>query len=406
MDASEFEFPPDQLDDDVAGHLPTFPTSAPSPTNAPFAYQTQDLPLSVLAQMPVEELPPTQPNNPRNFSIGQVMRGALSTAHMRPSSSATSSSNAGGLPRPVAGVAPLPSAAYTRPSSSLYLSTGHPPQPSTSSDEEDRRVGGGGGAGAEESLAQPESNNSSGAHNSHQLGESAVVTMTTFSGRQTRIDWSEAEVRSFYQALSQYGTDFSAIAVLFPRRSRSDIKRLYQRELRLKPKEVQQALEQKKPIDMAVFQERDEAKKKESQVPVATKKLNAEEQALVDEIENGLRAGAPSSSSVHTDEEADATLTAAALEAGEETTAAPVATTAKPRKRKRGVTTEELSMNAETAKRIKTQQQPALPAEDVAIEEETLFDMAMRRAREDNTPLASLFTEHTVPLDDSDFAFE
>ncbi|KPI83060.1 hypothetical protein ABL78_7926 [Leptomonas seymouri] len=392
MDASEFEFPPDQLDDDVTARLPAFPASPPGPSNAAFAYPTQSLPLSVLAQMPVDQLPPTQPNNPQKFSIGQVMRGALSIAHMR--SIASDSGGGGGLPRPIASVAPLPRTSYAQGSDSLrnspYFSAGHPPQRSASSDEEER------GGGAEAGGAPPESNGGSGLYRSDDASETATPA-PQFSGRQTRIDWREGEVRSFYEALSQYGTDFSAIAVLFPRRSRSDIKRLYQREMRQKPQEVQQALNQKHPIDVKIFQERYEAKKKEAQVPIKTKTLNVEELALVDEIENGART---STSSNAKGEEAESMLAPAALEEGEEATAVPTFTKARKRKRDAFVA-DGAKEDVEAVKKAKGKQQERLDSEN-----ETLFDMAMRHDREDNMPFESLFGGHVTPLDDAEFAFE
>ncbi|KPA81848.1 hypothetical protein ABB37_04105 [Leptomonas pyrrhocoris] len=391
MDASEFEFPPDQLDDDVAAGISAFPASAPSLSNAPFVYAPQSFPLSVLAQMPVDQLPPTQPSNPQKFSIGQVMRGALSTAHMR---SSAGGSGGGNLPRPPTSISPLPFASYARSSDSRrhspYLAAGHPPQRSVSSDEEERD------GGAEAGVAQPTSDGDGERDGTHGFRETAIA-VPPLSGRPARIDWSEGEVRSFYRALSEYGTDFGAIAVLFPRRSRSDIKRLYQREMRLKPTEVQQALNQKSPIDMKVFQERYEAKKKEAQVPVATKKLTVEELALVDEIESGMPVRASSTVNIG---EAEAVLPPAALDAGEEATAAP--TGAKPRKRKRDVVAaDDAKEVAEAAKKTRREQPQHLDSGN-----ETLFDMAMRHDREDNVPLGSLFGSLATPLDDTDFAFE
>jgi hypothetical protein len=390
MDPSEFEFPPDQLDDDVSVHLPPLSASLPSPSHAPYVYPLQSVPLSMLAQLPVDQLPPTQPNNPQNFSIGQVMRGALSTAHMR-----SAASQSGSLSRPGAIVAPLPSAtpphtgAHASSTHSTYLSAGHPPQlptfPETEEEGEGRNAR---DDGAEEIQIPIDSGQDRSG-----VGDTAVP-LPVLSGRPSRIDWSEGEVRDFYRALSQFGTDFSAIAVLFPRRTRSDIKRLYQREMRQKPKEVQQALNQKNPIDVKAFHEQYEAKRKETQTPVKTKKLNTEELALVAEIESGALGGTLSSSASPSPTDAET----------EGMMAAPTA--AKSRKRKRdGTGAERRKDAAEAAGAAKADLHPR--HDDAGGENETFFDMAMRYDRDDNMPLDNLFHEHRgAPLDDADFAFD
>lgn len=399
MDAGEFEFPPDLLDDDVGSRPPVSPP--PSSTAPPYPYVAQNLPLSVLAQTPVDQLPPTRPNNPQNFSIGQKMRGALSTAHARPMSGVGSGGGAGGggaFSRAMASVLPLPDvSAYTRHSTtpltrSPHLSAGHPPQQQQQQHGASTEHAAHGSA--EDGFDMDSNNNSGHDANSSSSGATTVADVSVPhlapAGRHNRMDWSEGEVRSFYQALSQFGTDFSAISVLFPRRTRGDIKRLYSRELRLKPKEVQHALHQKNPIDMKLFQERYEAKQKEEQVPVTTKELNVEELALVDEIENGLLGGATTSAGPHV--EGEAVAVPAALEAGEEATAAPTSTKSRKRKREAGVE--------------KSPERHASPAPTGTAEEETLYEMAMRYDRENNTPLESLYADQPVSFEDSEFSFE
>ncbi|GET93761.1 hypothetical protein, conserved [Leishmania tarentolae] len=393
MDDSEFEFPPDQLDDVVSSRLSPYQTAMPSPLRAPFAYPTANVPLSMLAQIPLEHLPPTQPKNPQNFSIGQVLRGALSTSHVR------TSLGSNRMSRPTPSVAPLPQSKRLHqqsPTHSSYLSADQAPLPSASSDEEER------GGDAEGAYQLGEEANSCSA-----LGSAEPqMRARRFPNRQARIDWNEGEVRSFYQALSQYGTDFSAIAVLFPGRSRRDIKRLYQREMRQKPKEVQAALNQKHPIDMATFEVRYEAKKKEAQQPVMKKTLNSEELAFLDEIA-GRR---PSESGMHVNcEELEVPVPAATLGGVEETTAAPPS---RPRKRQH----ETHQIDAEDGLELKRATKEVIPAadDDFDVEQESLFDMVMRHEREDNAPLDMLFgvqveqeqQQDQAAPEDSDFAFD
>ncbi|CBZ26515.1 conserved hypothetical protein [Leishmania mexicana MHOM/GT/2001/U1103] len=397
MDDNEFEFPPDQLDDVVASRLSPYQTAIPSPLRTPFAYPAANVPLSMLAQIPLEHLPPTQPKNPQNFSIGQVLRGALSTSHMRVPPGGSR------MPRPIASVAPLPHSQRLHqqsPMHSPYLSAGHPPLPSASSDEEER------GGGAEGAYQFGEGGGEE-AHGGSALGLTELqMRARRFPNRQARIDWSEGEVRSFYQALSQYGTDFSAIAVLFPGRTRRDIKRLYQREMRQKPKEVQTALNQKHPIDMAAFEVRYEAKKKEAQQPVKMKKLNSEELAFLDEIAGRQ----PSESAMHVKgEDLEVPVPAATLGDVEEATAAPPS---RPRKRRRD--THQVDSEDGLESKRATKEIPPAADNDFDMEQESLFDMAMRHEREDNAPLDMLFAvhleqgqqQHQAALEDSDFSFE
>ncbi|KAG5490824.1 hypothetical protein JKF63_00946 [Porcisia hertigi] len=390
MDDNEFEFPPDQLDDVVANRLSPYQAAMPSPLSTSFEYPTGSLPLSMLAQIPLEQLPPTLPKNPQNFSIGQVLRGALSTAHMR------TPPGGSGVPRPGATVAPLPHSQRLQQHNSQYPSWGNSPPPPVSSDEEER---------------------DGGAENAYDVGEEAQAGSTQGSAdletrarrlpnRQARIDWSEGEVRSFYQALSQYGTDFSAIAVLFPGRSRRDIKRLYQREMRQKPKEVQAALNQKHPIDMATFEVRYEAKKKETQQPVKPKKLNSEELAFLDEIAGGQ----PSETNMLVkSEELEVSVPAATLGTLDEMTAAPPC---RPRKRRSPTTQLDAEYEPES-KRAMKEIAPIAADDDFDVDHESLFNMISRHDCEKHASLDTLLSvqpqqghQHQTDLEDSDFSFE
>ncbi|KAG5489826.1 hypothetical protein GH5_00709 [Leishmania sp. Ghana 2012 LV757] len=396
MDDDEFEFPPDQLDDVIANRLSPYQTAMPSPLTAPFEYPAANVPLSMLAQIPFEHLPPTQPKNPQNFSIGQVLRGALSTSHMR------ALPGGSGAPRAGTSVAPLPHSQRVHqhnPTRSPYLPVGHPQQPSASSEEEERD-------GEAEETNQPGKGAPEGADGGTALRSAELrVRARRFPNRQTRIEWNEGEVRSFYQALSQYGTDFSAIAVLFPGRSRKDIKRLYQRENRQKPKEVQAALHHKHPIDMAAFEVRYEAKKREAQQPVKTKRLNAEELAFLDEIAG--RKTLEGSVDVKSDE-LEVPVPAATLGDVEETTAAPPS-----RSRKRRDGTHQLDSENEPVSKRSTKEVTPAAENEFDMEQGSLFDMVTRHEREDNASLDTVFAvqleqeqQHRAASEDADFSFE
>ncbi|KAG5464507.1 hypothetical protein LSCM1_00697 [Leishmania martiniquensis] len=395
MDENEFEFPPDQLDDVIANRLSPYQTVMASPLRVPSEYPVANVPLSMLAQIPIEHLPPTQPKNPQNFSIGQVLRGALSTSHMRAPPGGVGTTRAG------ASVAPLPRSqrAHQRnPTHSPYPSVGHPQLPLASEEEDEQD-------GDANDAQQLDEGNPEETHMGTAKSTELRVHARRFPNRQVRIEWSEGEIRSFYQALSQYGTDFSAIAVLFPGRSRRDIKRLYQRENRQRPKEVQAALNQKNPIDMAVFEVRYEAKKKEAEKPVQTKKLNAEELAFLDEIAG--RKTLESSVDRKT-EEFDAPMPAATLGAIEETTAAPPS-----RSRKRQRDTQQLSPEGGPVSTQSPQEITSAAENDFDMEQESLFEMARQHEREGDTSVKTLYAvpleqelPHRTAPDDSDFSFE
>ncbi|KAK7202287.1 hypothetical protein NESM_000300400 [Novymonas esmeraldas] len=402
MDDDEFEFPPDQLDDVIPHPLSPYQTAVPSPLGPSYASPASGLPLGVLMQIPLDQLPPTQPRNPQNFSIGQAMRGALSRVQMR---APPGGGVGGGVSRPRAAVAQLPPPPRTHqvsPTHSPYLSAGHPQVPSLSSDDEERD------GGAEGPYPPNEGGGEEVRGGVVLCTAEAQMRTRRFPSRQTRIDWSEGEVRSFYQALSQYGTDFSAIAVLFPGRSRSDIKRLYQREMRQKPKEVQTALNQKSPIDMAAFEVRYEAKKKETQPPIKTKTLNSQELAFLDEIAGGQGTG--SAAQVKSEESDGHIPAAAALGDVEETVAAPPPQ--QPRKRQRDARGSDDGADGLPTKSLAHELCAMAVDSDFSMEHESLFDMAMRHERDDNTPLNALFTaqpphqESLVGLDDTDFSFD
>eukprot|EP00796_Vickermania_ingenoplastis_P006640 gene6640-4759_t len=64
--------------------------------------------------------------------------------------------------------------------------------------------------------------------------------------RRRRSTFNAGELKAFYVALSQFGTDFNLIALHLPDRTRTDVKRLFHRELRKNPECVTRALSEHK----------------------------------------------------------------------------------------------------------------------------------------------------------------
>lgn len=92
-------------------------------------------------------------------------------------------------------------------------------------------------------------------------------------------EWDSTSTAEFFEALSQFGTDFSTIAVLFPRLNRNEIMRKYKAEMRRQPDRVLAALSavNRRPIDLQKLEERKRIADEMRQEP--TRPLNAEEEA-------------------------------------------------------------------------------------------------------------------------------
>lgn len=75
--------------------------------------------------------------------------------------------------------------------------------------------------------------------------------------------WSRDDTELFYDALSMCGTDFSLISILFPRRSREQVKGKYKVEERANPSRIAMALKNRKALDAAWF---DRAKKEREEL--------------------------------------------------------------------------------------------------------------------------------------------
>ncbi|WP_422482684.1 transcription factor TFIIIB component B'' homolog, partial [Pleomorphochaeta sp. DL1XJH-081] len=57
-----------------------------------------------------------------------------------------------------------------------------------------------------------------------------------------RARWSKQDTELFYEAVQQFGTDFSMIAQLFPGRIREQIRNKYKKEERQHPLRLREAL--------------------------------------------------------------------------------------------------------------------------------------------------------------------
>uniref|UniRef100_A0A0K3CBH1 BY PROTMAP: gi/342321017/gb/EGU12955.1/ Proteophosphoglycan ppg4 [Rhodotorula glutinis ATCC 204091] n=2 Tax=Rhodotorula toruloides TaxID=5286 RepID=A0A0K3CBH1_RHOTO len=81
------------------------------------------------------------------------------------------------------------------------------------------------------------------------------VNSSTYSKRKQGGRWSKEETELFYDAISQFYTNFEMISLLFPHRTRHEIRRKFNREDRLNPKLVTAALERRKRINMEAIAE-------------------------------------------------------------------------------------------------------------------------------------------------------
>lgn len=95
---------------------------------------------------------------------------------------------------------------------------------------------------------------------------SAVSTGCGFPVRKMYEKWTDDQVREFYSALQQVGTDFSAMSALFPCRTRRELKIKFKREERLHPKLIDLALHSNATFDDTALQQmlRQVDKKKKS----------------------------------------------------------------------------------------------------------------------------------------------
>eukprot|EP01119_Soliformovum_irregulare_P013696 TRINITY_DN366_c0_g3_i5.p1 TRINITY_DN366_c0_g3~~TRINITY_DN366_c0_g3_i5.p1 ORF type:complete len:401 (-),score=148.26 TRINITY_DN366_c0_g3_i5:86-1123(-) len=74
------------------------------------------------------------------------------------------------------------------------------------------------------------------------------VNYESFRAVRGRGKWTQLETAEFFNALSQFGTDFSMIERLFPDRSRRQIKAKFKKEEKENPAKVNNALDRRLPI--------------------------------------------------------------------------------------------------------------------------------------------------------------
>ncbi|EKG04322.1 hypothetical protein TCSYLVIO_004615 [Trypanosoma cruzi] len=211
MDRGDFEFAPDPITEAFDSTLETL----------------NNVPLRVLSNVPIEELPPTVVPSGQQRPIREMMRGGRRIRRSR-------------LHRTKADVSgePAPGTFATSPTDAA------------------------------------------------EGGEPTSSPKNSFAGhKRNRFDWSEEELRDFYKFLSQYGTDFNAIAVMYIGRSRKDVKRLYHRELRKRSEDVRAALSSREEIDLGAF--RAQLKKREELQQVPVRQLEQEEEEALRLIEAG-----------------------------------------------------------------------------------------------------------------------
>ncbi|KAF9137031.1 Transcription factor TFIIIB component B [Linnemannia schmuckeri] len=88
------------------------------------------------------------------------------------------------------------------------------------------------------------------------VDESAATRFTnsaSYSKKNKSEKWSEEDTELFFEALSQWGTDFGIICKIFPKKSRIAIRNKFKREDRINHARVEQALNKKTPIDLESY---------------------------------------------------------------------------------------------------------------------------------------------------------
>eukprot|EP01135_Chromosphaera_perkinsii_P008582 Nk52_evm24s1401 gene=Nk52_evmTU24s1401 len=84
---------------------------------------------------------------------------------------------------------------------------------------------------------------------------SSHVTYYSYSNRTTPEKWTEVDTRKFYRAISKCGTDFSLIEMMFPNRSRKQIKSKFKKEERTNRAMIERALSNTLPIEYEDFKD-------------------------------------------------------------------------------------------------------------------------------------------------------
>ncbi|WFD42583.1 hypothetical protein MPSI1_001229 [Malassezia psittaci] len=83
-------------------------------------------------------------------------------------------------------------------------------------------------------------------------GDQFVNSASRSKQRRTQ-RWSEEETERFFQAISQWGTDFEIITRLFPQRTRREIKSKWSKESRQNPKRLDDAFTRRTAVDLKAY---------------------------------------------------------------------------------------------------------------------------------------------------------
>ncbi|KTW28879.1 hypothetical protein T552_01508 [Pneumocystis carinii B80] len=82
---------------------------------------------------------------------------------------------------------------------------------------------------------------------------SRKVNSASWGKREKSDRWSLEETQRFYNALSQWGTDFGVICKMFPNRSQRQIKNKFNSEEKKYPERINTALKLREPIDIVAY---------------------------------------------------------------------------------------------------------------------------------------------------------
>eukprot|EP01090_Pellita_catalonica_P021270 TRINITY_DN7919_c0_g1_i1.p1 TRINITY_DN7919_c0_g1~~TRINITY_DN7919_c0_g1_i1.p1 ORF type:complete len:220 (+),score=57.41 TRINITY_DN7919_c0_g1_i1:3-662(+) len=87
-------------------------------------------------------------------------------------------------------------------------------------------------------------------------GPNTAISPTVYCSKRTPSKrWTYEDTNRFYEALRECGTNFSMIEMLFPERTRRQIKNKFKREERDNPQTIEEALTQHTPITTERFEE-------------------------------------------------------------------------------------------------------------------------------------------------------
>ncbi|CAD2213280.1 Myb DNA-binding like/Myb-like DNA-binding domain containing protein, putative [Angomonas deanei] len=200
------------------------------------------------------------------------------------------------------------------------------------------------------------------------------------SGSRKRVDWTEEEVDHFYEYLSQFGLDFSAIAVMFPGRTRKEVSKLYSREKKNRPREVERALRERVDINVEQFSEL--LSERREQEEAHRKELAPEELELLEQIERGDTANYGKDDGIET--------------LPEELT--PTMEEVKPaeKKRKRKADTDNPGKTKAAKKRVKEEPPSSAPPTQAVDNDDdlTLLEFAQKIEEEDDMILSDFVKAH------------